>query len=216
MIEQFRVAAVRSIKQLAEVLKPVERFYPLIGAIGTEPIYDLDETFFEGMACQIQVAVLDFVEIPIDDDSDGLDIYGYTQIGRPTVVFGEGGSGNSYWALHLACTVAASGKRVGVAGELANEVRRRQLDFLIVDSASFSVSKTSDAEAVNAFFGQLGQFGCGSLILAYVVKSGRKEADIPFGSTSWHNQGRCGSSGTMRRPTVGRRCGSICGRWGWS
>ena len=116
MIEQFRVAAVRSIKQLAEVLKPVERFYPLIGAIGTEPIYDLDETFFEGMACQIQVAVLDFVEIPIDHDSDGLDIYGYTQIGRPTVVFGEGGSGNSYWALHLACTVAASGKRVGVAG----------------------------------------------------------------------------------------------------
>ena len=54
MIEQFRVAAVRSIKQLAEVLKPVERFYPLIGAIGTEPIYDLDETFFEGVACQIQ------------------------------------------------------------------------------------------------------------------------------------------------------------------
>ena len=53
MIEQFRVAAVRSIKQLAEVLKPVERFYPLIGAIGTEPIYDLDETFFEGLACQI-------------------------------------------------------------------------------------------------------------------------------------------------------------------
>ena len=116
MIEQFRVAAVRSIKQLAEVLKPVERFYPLIGAIGTEPIYDLDETFFEGVACQIQVTVLDFVEIPIDDDSDDLDIYGYTQIGRPTVVFGEGGSGNSYWAPHLACTVAASGKRVGVAG----------------------------------------------------------------------------------------------------
>ena len=57
MIEQFRVAAVRSIKQLAEVLKPVERFYPLIGAIGTEPIYDLDETFFEGLACQIQVTV---------------------------------------------------------------------------------------------------------------------------------------------------------------
>ena len=97
MIEQFRVAAVRSIKQLAEVLKPVERFYPLIGAIGTEPVYDLDETFFEGVACQIQVTVLDFVEIPIDDDSDDLDIYGYTQIGRPTVVFGEGGSGNSYW-----------------------------------------------------------------------------------------------------------------------
>ena len=107
-------------------------------------------------------------------------------------------------------------KELALDGELANEVRRRQLDFLIVDSASFSVSKTSDAEAVNAFFGQLGQFGCGSLILAYVVKSGRKEADMPFGSTSWHNQGRCGSSGTMRRPTVGRRCGSICGRLGWS
>ena len=107
-------------------------------------------------------------------------------------------------------------KELALDGELANEVRRRQLDFLIVDSASFSVSKTSDAKAVNAFFGQLGQFGCGSLILAYVVKSGRKEADMPFGSTSWHNQGRCGSSGTMRRPTVGRRCGSICGRLGWS
>ena len=107
-------------------------------------------------------------------------------------------------------------KELALDGELASEVRRRQLDFLIVDSASFSVSKTSDAEAVNAFFGQLGQFGCGSLILAYVVKSGRKEADMPFGSTSWHNQGRCGSSGTMRRPTVGRRCGSICGRLGWS
>ena len=67
----------------------------------------MDETFFEGVACQIQVTVLDFVEIPIDDDSDDLDIYGYTQIGRPTVVFGEGGSGNSYWAPHLACTVLA-------------------------------------------------------------------------------------------------------------
>ena len=97
-------------------------------------------------------------------------------------------------------------KELALDGELANEVRRRQLDFLIVDSASFSVSKTSDAEAVNAFFGQLGQFGCGSLILAYVVKSGRKEADIPFGSTSWHNQGRCGSSGVGRE----RRPLAIC------
>ena len=47
----------------------MERFYPLIGAIGTEPIYDLDETFFEGVACQIQVTVLDFVEIPLSQDS---------------------------------------------------------------------------------------------------------------------------------------------------
>ena len=117
---------------------------------------------------------------------------------------------------HLIYIYIMGEKELALDGELANEVRRRQLDFLIVDSASFSVSKTSDAEAVNAFFGQLGQFGCGSLILAYVVKSGRKEADMPFGSTSWHNQGRCGSSGTMRRPTVGRRCGSICGRLGWS
>ena len=50
-------------------------------------------------------------------------------------------------------------KELALDGELANEVRRRQLDFLIVDSASFSVSKTSDAEAVNAFFGQLGRLG---------------------------------------------------------
>ena len=28
--------------------------------------------------------------------------------------------------------------------------------------------------------------------------------------------GRCGSSGTMRRPTVGRRCGSTSGRLSWS
>ena len=50
-------------------------------------------------------------------------------------------------------------KELAQVGELANEVRRRQLDFLIVDSASFSISKTSDAEAVNAFFGQLGRLG---------------------------------------------------------
>ena len=29
-------------------------------------------------------------------------------------------------------------------------------------------------------------------------------------------QGRCGSSGTMRRPTVGKRCGSTCRRLSWS
>ena len=36
---------------------------------------------------------MDYVEIPVDDDSGDLDIYGYIQAGRPTVVFGEGGSG---------------------------------------------------------------------------------------------------------------------------
>ena len=52
------------------------------------------------------------------------------------------------------------------------------------------MTKTSDPEAVNAFFAQLGQFGCGSLILAHVVKNGRKEAEMPFGAVAWHNSSR--------------------------